>query len=505
VSLVDLAKPYASQRQEPYSPIITFQPLAGLGFLSFAPGGLAILTISYKGDVVHVWDLFQALHQSGTSATPASKNNSKSGPSSTVGSPEAGSGMTINGRSPTGHYAGRHVRQIARFTRMTVAHVVDVSWSRSLGNKLSILTDKGTVHFYDMPATAYQWPPPRRQMPTQVPQTGVSGIVNTAGQAAAHLLANTQPLVVAARRRRRSSGNSLSTSLGQDSGLGTSAGAQGNTSSNAHTSVHRISLPSTGGALSMGCVMYLGGKDIGYIAVMAGGYLRIYQGKNSSAAGRRKSIAHGGVVITDGLEYELPTPPTGFATGVILQNSLDNDIDDDTDVYNEEPPEEQLICTGFWTGSHNHHHHRYRDFAKQYMDTPLSFAEIEINAPFPPIHSDRRIKLSVFSDNSQKTSYSDDAPWVFGNSISCIKLEVGSARGEVEFKEGSDNMAVMEAMESVLRLDLQTAPQEEVKQPQKPRRKRRGNMNVDGGTSSDEGFFEDDCEVLDDPRLVRRR
>nr|GFD59083.1 hypothetical protein [Tanacetum cinerariifolium] len=60
---------------------------------------------------------------------------------------------------------GPHVRQVARFTRITVANVVDVAWSAPRIDKVAVVTDKGTVHMFLMPASAFQWPPHRRGRP----------------------------------------------------------------------------------------------------------------------------------------------------------------------------------------------------------------------------------------------------------------------------------------------------------------------------------------------------
>ncbi|EPS43957.1 hypothetical protein H072_2068 [Dactylellina haptotyla CBS 200.50] len=548
ISIMDLGKGMAqSYRNEALTPQTTFQPLQGASFVSFAPGGMALLVVSNKGDVVHVWDLLKAMHQPPVSATAQSK--SKASPSVTDAS-----AIAVNGRLANGQHAGRHVRQIARFTRMTVAHVVDVVWSGPKGDKLAIVTEKGTVHFYDMPGNAYQWPPPKRSIPQpKSPQGGVSGMVSSAGQAAASLLTNAQPLVVAARRRRRSSSGSVSgygTSTGKDSTLGSS----GNSVAQANAIVHRVSLPYGPGTPGMGFVRFLGGKEYGYVAMIGGGTLRIYESK-ASAVARRKSAPHDGGVITTGwLEYELPGLPEGTAAGV--QEPLEDDNDEPMSpisVGEELTKPEPTVLQGYWGGktpapppttSKN------KELQKELIETPLSYAEIDTNPPYPPIHSDRHVTLSIFKEESSiaasttwhlNVAQSNDAVWVFGRNIPFEKLDIGFAKGEVEFVESSDGL--VEAMESGMRLGEQSqAPPKPLRQkaprvstpprlsetpeepmiyeipssttvntlpksgkkdgvsavPEKKKKKKGKRIEPPANTFGDEGFFEEGAEVLDE-------
>ncbi|KAF3150830.1 hypothetical protein TWF569_004370 [Orbilia oligospora] len=546
ISIMDLGKGMAqSQKNEPLTPQTTFQPLQGASFLSFAPGGMALLVVSNKGDVVHVWDLLKAMHQPPVSANAQSKGG-KSSPSAADAS-----AIAVNGRLANGHHAGRHVRQIARFTRMTVAHVIDVVWSAPKGDKLAIVTEKGTVHFYDMPGNAYQWPPPKRSIPQPKPQQGgVSGMVSSAGQAAANLLTNAQPLVVAARRRRRSSSgsaNGYGTSTGKDSTLGSSS----NSAPQANATLHRVSLPYGPGTPGMGFVKFLGGKEYGYVAMIGGGTLRIYESKTSTVA-RRKSSSHDGGVITNGwLEYELPGLPEGVPTGVPEPLEDEEEPTSPISVGEENTKTDPTVLPGYWGGkipappptSKN------KDLQKEHIDTPLSYAEIDTNPPYPPIHSDRHVTLSVFKEENSiaasatwhlNIAPSNDTVWVFGRNIPFEKLDIGFAKGDVEFVESSDGL--VEAMESGMRFEerqqqqlpkpsrsrtsrISTPPQisEVVEEPMiyeipsassintlpKPtkvtagvggKKKKKGGKRVDPPANAfgDEGFFEEGAEVLDE-------
>src|SRR5207247_9069093 len=116
----------------------------GCSFLSFAQNGLMIVTASKKGDVQHVWDLMQMRH---CRARAFISDDSTS------------SGIVSNPPS-------LHVRQVARYARLTTSSIVDVIWTVPTGEQLAIVTKKGTVHVYDMPRDAFLWPPLRRTQPS---------------------------------------------------------------------------------------------------------------------------------------------------------------------------------------------------------------------------------------------------------------------------------------------------------------------------------------------------
>jgi hypothetical protein len=279
------------------------------------------------------------------------------------------------------------------------------------------------------------------------------------------------------------------------------------------------------------------GKERGYVALTGGGVLRIYEVRPGGGGSKKKNA---GGIMGNFLEYVLPMLPDRSSQ----QNTL-----------SVEGEEKQV--GGFWAVRHHHHHHHHPVHAieqQKFEQNPLSFAEIETNAMFPPFHSDRHVSLFVYADmvknglprqpsrketvewlddetrleshrrrrkskkgtstpRSSSSSPSRDAPtkkktrkrhspfpvtpppeqgvptrtpsthvpdpgakWVFGLPLPAEKLNVGSARGEVEFT--GDETGLAEAMESGLELGAGTHK----KGP-------KGRLN--------EGFFEDDCEVLE--------
>lgn len=554
VSILDLTKTFQSLdggvsisgQQSSMLPMATFLPPAGVSYLSFAPGGLALLTASSKGDLLFVWDLMRVVHH-----PPGNPMLGGQKPASMSGVQD---GQKVGGPSPSADITalGKHVRQIARFSRITPTTVVDVGWSSPRGEKLTVVTERGTVHFYDLPNGAYQWPPMRRPPPSSGAvatgaQVGAAGAAGAAVTGAVNLLnSSTQPLLSAARKRR-----SRSSSIGSPSGgiflngnpnkrAGQSGSGSG--SPNDHPGGSKVSLPQGLGSITPGCVKFLVGKERGYVALTGGGVLRIYEVRPGGGGSKKKNA---GGIMSNYLEYVLPMLPDRSSQQSTLL---------------VEGEEKQV--GGFWAGRHHHHHHQHPVHAMQqqkFEQDPLSFAEIETNAIFPPFHSDRHVSLFVYTDvarsnglprqNSRKetvvdwldddarfgnhrrrrkskkgtstprsssSSPSREAPtkrksrkrqspvtpppeqvvftrvptavpshvpdpgtrWVFGLPIPTEKLNVGSARGEVEFT--SDEAALAEAMESGL--ELGTGAMRKKGRP-------KGRLN--------EGFFEEDCEVLE--------
>jgi len=160
-------------------------------------------------------------------------------------------------------------------------------------------------------------------------------------------------------------------------------------------------------------------------------------------------------------------------------------------------------------------------------DSSIPQAEIESNAPYQPFHTDRRVTLHVYqtADHSSPPSVStlleaesmqradssssypftaqskpDDESWVFGRPINTTKLAVSPAYDEDGGQDlgGAriDHLALpLSAMERV-RTEIPEA-NEDVEQIVITTRRRRGGQQVDMQGADQEGFFEDDCEVLD--------
>lgn len=483
VSIIDLEKLSESQNSKPalgLQPIATFSLPYGCSLVSFAPSGLSLLTASAKGDVQHIWDLMRMGH-GGAGFGPQRDLNA-------------------SGKRPE---KGPTVRQITLFTRLTVASIVDVVWTKPRGERLAIVTERGTVHIYDLPPTAFQWPPPRRVTrsasvpsnqsmlddPSTTLRPASSG--NTFSAALDVVVGRTQPLLSAVRGRPTSISNPL-TALG---GLNFTAGASvkggkvvaagfnkslvGAATGTVHTIRHmgenRLALPGSSETVVAGCVRWLGGKDQELIAVVGGGILRIHsirQSTNSKGGQRRPSV-----VSKRPIEYSLLKASNDSANRAFNRAlAVENDI--------RKP---STSAHGYWLSPSGNLPKPARN-----NPHPLSCAEIETNAPYQPFHTDRRINFYVYDDASAPDTYhlDDVTPWGFGEPIPSTKVKVSSAVLDDETDTGRDMPAPMENLISLEGND--DGGQQVVVTTRRKRGKKGETLDRDEGE-----FFEDDCEVVD--------
>lgn len=482
VSIIDLERLSTAQNVKPavaLQPIATFPLTYGCSLVSFSPTGLNILTASAKGDVQHVWDLLRMIH-GGTGPTSAKDRASEKRAS---------------------------VREVARFTRMTVAKIIDVVWTEPKGGRFAIVTERGTVHIFDMPTSAFQWPPPRRtkrsvSLPSN-PSPSSKEIENvvppvpasSALSAALDLVTGkTQPLLAAVRGRPANIGNALvglggmafTAGAGAKSGKAVAAGftksvgaATGTVNTLRHLGENRLALPGSPSAVVPGCVRWLSGKDQGLIAVTGGGLVRIHsirQSANHKAARRRPSVLGGKPI-----EFSLLSASPGSKKAILKDDpAIDPQLD-----KSSTPP------YGFWIPSAT-------DVASKPlkpMAHPLSYAEIETNAPYQPFHTDRRINFSIYDEPNlfhPRPAPEVSAPWAFGEDIPATRIGSSAATTLDE-----DNHHAPTQMENFISIE---GNDEEGRQVLVTTRRKRGakrGPTRDDTEEAEEDFFEDDCEVVD--------
>jgi hypothetical protein len=469
-------------------PLATFRVPHGCSFLSFAPSGLALFTASSKGDVQFVWDLMRI---------------------------QFAKSSFLKGGFQSSGILGPHVRQIAQFSRMTIARIVDVVWTSPHGERAAMVTEPGTVHVLDLPASAFTWPPPRRRVAAPKPDEGsgeIAGSILTASGVASSavnsLWTAARPLV--SRRRRSSSGMSAMTVAAQ-AGHGTQALAAGISRSvgaatgrmnemrkSGNTKLH---LPRSSTIPSKRCVLLLTGKKSDSVIVVGGGIVRFYTIKNRRAdrPADKQKASRGAKYV----EFRLPSlPDPKFAPELGRElgdlELTERDIED--------------------------HHWKSRQSpapAKRSHGTESSIpqAEIESNAPYQPFHTDRRVGLYNYSheespllspsvsallsppqDAGKSTTLTNSkAAWAFGGLIRTIKLDVGPSHNpDDDFDPFVEHRALpSSAIERVMRL---TDSNEDMEQIVVTTRRRKGVSRIgidDSGDVDEEGFFENDCDVLD--------
>jgi len=408
---------------------------------------------------------------------------------------------------------GAHVRQIAQFSRMTIAHVVDVVWTSPHGERAAMVTERGTVHVLDLPASAFTWPPPRRKIAISKPEEDASSISFSAAGVASSALTSVwtgvRPLVT--RKRRSSTGipSISATSVKSQAGHGTQAlaagisrsvgAATGRMNDMRKSGSTKLHLPSSSSIPSQACIKLLNGKRNDSVLVLGGGLIGLYTIKSRRAdrPADNQKASKGAKYV----EFRLPhlreialTPDTIrdiHQAGHI--DLTDGDIKLDRTKTRKGPV----------------HADRPRG-----AESSIPQAEIESNAPYQPFHTDRRVGLHVYSHDPARNmplpvsallSPNDTSPvsttkskkaWAFGGSIRTSKLDVGPMQNtEDSFYDPSDHRALpTSAIERVMRITDSNEDTEQIVVTTRIRKSARSG-NEDGG--DEEGFFEDDCEVLD--------
>jgi hypothetical protein len=260
------------------TPLATFEPPSGCSYLSFAPSGLVLLTVSKKGDQQFVWSLMRMQH------------------------PRIG--LTYDGATLP------YVRQMHKVTRMTVASVVDVVWNTPQGNRFAVLTERGTIHIHEIPASAFQWPPSRRGRHRKQPPksdnkdnddlTGNKGPVSTA----LDTINGTSAWLRSMSTRPRSMGNAatfpaalmmtpaVTASVGGKvvkAGFSKGVSMVANSANTIYyASENKLHIGNLSNGISPGCIHWLSGRDQGYFAVVVTGTLSIYAVRQTRTAQKGK-------------------------------------------------------------------------------------------------------------------------------------------------------------------------------------------------------------------------
>lgn len=466
-------------------PSSTFKVPNGCSFLSFSPNGLSLFTASCKGDVQLVWDLMQIRHAKNSILMPELLETGFQGP---------------------------HVRQIAQFSRMTIARIVDVVWTSPHGERAAMVTEAGTIHILDLPASAFTWPPLCRlalnretqningeNITSTVTATGVAtSAVNSFWTAA-------RPFV---STRRRSSTCLSARSVTLKAGHGTQALAAGISRSvgaatekmyemrkSGGTKLH---LPRNSAVPNRPCVLLLNKKRNDFVFAIAGGVIRLYSIKNRRAdrpADNQKAC------VKLLVEYLIPTHSAH-------DNSLDKVQDFSFDDHETIEAELDEISRGA------RHSSPLREHVYS-IESSISNAEIEPNSPYQPFHTDKRVGLFVHSDRSlllppisvsSVPQYESDIgflgkkfnrPWVFGKPIMTSELDVGPRfKSDIEVEEliKTCNLSPTE-IESIMRVSDNAEKNDHIVIT--TRRRIASHRPGADEAGNEFGFFEDDCEMLD--------
>lgn len=507
VSIVDIE---TSLNASSIHPATTFAT-SGCSFLSFAPNGLSLFTVSTKGDVQTVWDLMRIQYTKSSPLHTAALASLSSGP---------------------------RVRQIAQFSRMTVARIVDVSWMKPNGECIAMVTERGTVHLLDLPSSAFAWPPPRRRPQPQEAMTnapeGGSSAVSIAAGAFNSVRDAARPLI---NRTRRSSSiaNGPQTTGSKivehanyggkmlAAGISHSLGKTGSAINQfRHSGDNRISLPTSSNVPGPSCVILVANRKDHSLFVLGDGIVRTFpqrprkarttEGKQSATRFRRYK------------DFRLPGLPDD-----VLAPAVKRIIDPDEYLDMMEKDGDGINNTMVLNGRPKLTRHNLS------AESSIPQAEIESSAPYQPFHTDKRVALyecafvlpaaapmpqlptvSVLlaethldekpSRAQTKRKQKPIAPkvaaseggnaWAFGQPLVTNRLDSGRYMSFVEdtFAMSSDDIRALpqSAMERSVARHRDDGEEEQIVVTT---RRRRGGSRL--GDLDDDGFFEDDCEVLD--------
>lgn len=486
--------------------VATFQPPGGCSFLSFAPTGLTIMTATRKGDIQYIWDLMQISHvraASLVSTNPASVDGDMT--NSTL-----------------------KVRQIAKYARLSSSSIVDVLWTDPLGDRFALLTRNGTIHIFDLPQSAFQWPPPRKvsRAPPQSP--GLSPARASDFDATSGVLASamkfagkTQPILANLRGRAPSIGATFSGVGGSGMGFASATGVRGGKAVAAGLS------KSVGAASDT--VTHL--RHAGDNRVHLNGLAKDPRPNQIAWIKLRGELAvgalDGGVLRT----FKLKRREIGGKQSVKIKVSV---IDARSATERAIPSLEQLFRSSEpETDFRRSRSKMNKQTSILHATHPLSRAELETNAPYQPFHSDRRVTLFVYKANgnaevdliggsftsspsrfssevsSQQTA-NKTSQWVFGNEISTTKLtlrvfvEDDNGHGDSQAETGQLSAGQSSTIIRQTQATQNTSnPEDPIEQIVITTRRKKNKVplgdrpGLNGDLLEDDGFFEDDCEVLD--------
>lgn len=487
----------------PPAPLVTFKPPHGCSFISFSPNGLNLLTASENGDVQIVWDLMRISH---TKSSLLQIRHSSS-------------------------MASVHVRQIALYTRLTAARIVDVIWCWPQGERIAMITDRNTIHFLNIPASAFVWPASRRRTapvkqiepfteadddPAPTTTTMITaGAVNVVKGFKAYAVPFMPRRMSGVVRAPLTTASIANVGTGFVAGLSKSMGAaaSGTVEHFRKAGDNKLHLPVRTGKVTPGSIKWIGTPKSDCIAALVDGAICLYSFKQSSSTTRsgaqRKTIGH---------------ISTRFVLPVSAKHPIEHEnvrkLNDGHDLAKTVSKELPIKITRIQNT-------KFMSYAGTECSVP--YAEIEPNAPYQPFHTDRRVTLNVYlpdqivksnhnlsiydctrnsSDRSEpeatKTLIPLRAPqskiemgpdaiaaendWIFGQPILSTRVHIRSLYGSEE-EDGLSSPATSDVER------VTTADEDQIVVT--TRRRKSAIPGREEEIDDGDGFFEDDCAVLD--------
>jgi len=269
----------------------------------------------------------------------------------------------------------------------------------------------------------------------------------------------------------------------------------------------KLHLPRNHSVPSKGCVLLLSSKRNDSVLAVAGGFVRFYTIRNRRAdrPATKQKASKGAHTV----EKRIPSLPD-VKTIPEMAHGL-NQVDD-LELTERDIDESRWNTRQSPSPARRGHG----------TESSIPQAEIESNAPYQPFHTDRRVGLHIFSHEevtlpspsvsalfnppepikAAKKAVSRDlkTPWAFGGPIKTSKLDVGPPYTKEDDLEPSleDHRALpTAAIETIMRVTDSTGDIEQIVITTRRRKGANRSGADNGGDKDEEGFFEDDCEVLD--------
>ncbi|KAG2164187.1 hypothetical protein VTO58DRAFT_107109 [Aureobasidium pullulans] len=413
VSIIDLEKLFErEERESKGSPIFsaTFHLNDGCSFLSFSPSGLSLLATNHVGDESRVWDL--ARINDGRAAV--------SDPSS-VGT----------------------IRLVSRFHRMSPSVVIDAVWT-ACGNRIAIVTEKGTVHLYGLQSLEYK---PPVMLSSSMPSPGTSPreeIQAPAGGFLSNMRAGIRGIQdIATRPRTGSSG--LVNTLGVAGLAAKSAGRRvvrqglskgfGVASEGVHHIRHaednKIRLHvSTQHSIAPNCVQWQHGKDRDIIATLCSGNLALLAVKNVSHTQQRKTVVSPAVEKTPLYSSALPTIASDVLPPAVLG------------LLEPEGPHGGCAREGLhgfciWNAppTHKHAQRRASIVSLGQRKAAMPVQDKDTNPPYMPYHRLPTVNLFTVSQPKSQVDETDNT-WVFGLPLAASSRVSSQQDSDEAYDEG---------------------------------------------------------------------
>jgi hypothetical protein len=391
-------------------PLATFEPPSGCSFISFAPSGLNLLTVSKSGDQQIVWSLMRMQHPR--------------------------SGTTL------GHYPSPYVRQMIRFTRMTVASVVDVVWAAPAGDFFALITEKGTIHVHVIPSSAFLWPPlrrSRRQKDMQrLEKEHVDSSKTTMGTAL-DAVNGTGAWIRSLSTRSQSLGSSaafpnLMMAPASTANVGIKAVRAGITkgvkvAANSaqtiyHASENKLQMGNLMNGVSPGLMHWMTGRDRGHLAIVVTGTLSIYPVKQVSTPQKGRPPVIRARISKRPFEerlHKIPDDQFPPAFRARIEHRFHQPGGGATKPLPGSGGSWNLRAPHGGGGDD-------AGAARRQPENWHALVEAETNPPYQPFHTDRRVTLMAFAEPE---------PGPFGVMPSMIPAEHG-AGGEHEDTDAED-------------------------------------------------------------------